>query len=363
MKRKIILLLVTFWISIFIISGCSMMPHLNASAQTVIDTKKELLAEIENALSSGKTKISFVTSDLDQTDFDTLNQNIEGFYGVVKEYQIKSVKFLNKSYVTLNCEISDNYYVEKAFFDEEDIPEEREKARDLYEACKSFLTSLQSKKRSDYEKEKLIHDYIVSNVAYGYPGGKKEPEGDAYSAYGALVLKKAVCNGYAEGMKLLCDLSGVTCKMISGTADGEKHAWNLIKLDKEWYHADLTWDDPEPDETSRIMYPYFNVDDTQMKADHKWNAALYQKAEGNEYNYYRKKDLLCEDYKSFRSKCEDILEKKSPNSIQFMVKDYDQDTYSDDNLQFILRYSGASSLRMQIAGKTPYTMLYFKLQY
>lgn len=335
-----------------------MMPHLNASAQTVIDTKKELLAEIENALSSGKTKISFVTSDLDQTDFDTLNQNIEGFYGVVKEYQIKSVKFLNKSYVTLNCEISDNYYVEKAFFDEEDIPEEREKARDLYEACKSFLTSLQSKKRSDYEKEKLIHDYIVSNVAYGYPGGKKEPEGDAYSAYGALVLKKAVCNGYAEGMKLLCDLSGVTCKMISGTADGEKHAWNLIKLDKEWYHADLTWD-----ETSRIMYPYFNVDDTQMKADHKWNAALYQKAEGNEYNYYRKKDLLCEDYKSFRSKCEDILEKKSPNSIQFMVKDYDQDTYSDDNLQFILRYSGASSLRMQIAGKTPYTMLYFKLQY
>ena len=336
MKRKIILLLVTLWISIFIISGCSMMPHLNASAQTVIDTKKELLAEIENALSSGKTKISFVTSDLDQTDFDTLNQNIEGFYGVVKEYQIKSVKFLNKSYVTLNCEISDNYYVEKAFFDEEDIPEEREKARDLYEACKSFLTSLQSKKRSDYEKEKLIHDYIVSNVAYGYPGGKKEPEGDAYSAYGALVLKKAVCNGYAEGMKLLC---------------------------KEWYHADLTWDDPEPDETSRIMYPYFNVDDTQMKADHKWNAALYQKAEGNEYNYYRKKDLLCEDYKSFRSKCEDILEKKSPNSIQFMVKDYDQDTYSDDNLQFILRYSGASSLRMQIAGKTPYTMLYFKLQY
>lgn len=115
MKRKIILLLVTLWISIFIISGCSMMPHLNASAQTVIDTKKELLAEIENALSSGKTKISFVTSDLDQTDFDTLNQNIEGFYGVVKEYQIKSVKFLNKSYVTLNCEISDNYYVEKAF--------------------------------------------------------------------------------------------------------------------------------------------------------------------------------------------------------------------------------------------------------
>lgn len=79
-----------------------------------------------------------MTSDLDQTDFDTLNQNIEGFYGVVKEYQIKSVKFLNKSYVTLNCEISDNYYVEKPF-DEEDIPEEREKQGICMKLVKVFL--------------------------------------------------------------------------------------------------------------------------------------------------------------------------------------------------------------------------------
>lgn len=363
MKRKLIVLLAGLWISIFAVTGCSMIQHLNASAQTVIDSKKELFEEIEHALSTGETRLSFITNELTQEDFDTLNQNIEGFYGVVKEYQIKSVKFLNKSYVTLSCEISDNYYVERAFFDSEEIPEERDKARDLYKACKSFLDRLQSKKRNDYEKEKLIHDYIVKTVAYGYPGGRQEPGGDAYSAYGALVLKKAVCNGYAEAMKLLCDLSGVNCKMIAGTADGESHAWNLIKIDKEWYHIDATWDDPEPDDASRIMYTYFNVNDTQMRADHKWNAALYQKAQGKAYNYYRKNDVFCEDYKSFRSKCEDILEKASPDSIQFMVKDYDKNTYSNENLQFILRYSGASSLRMQMAGKSPYTTLYFKLQY
>lgn len=363
MKRKLVILLIGLLMSIFLISGCSMVSHLNVFAQTVINSKKELIAEIENALSDGETKISFVTGELGQEDFDTLNQNIEGYYGTVKEYQIKSVKFLNKSYVTLNCEISDNYYVEKAFFDGEEIPEDRDKAKDLYEVCKVFLDSLQSKKRSDYDKEKLIHDYIVRKVAYGYPGGRKEPEGDAYSAYGALVLKKAVCNGYAEAMKLLCDLSGVNCKMISGTADGENHAWNLIKLDKEWYHVDSTWDDPEPDDVSRIMYTYFNVDDTQMAVDHDWNSELYQKASGTEYNYYRTNDLLCKDYKSFRNKCEDILEEESPKSLQFLVKDYDKKAYSSENLQFILRYSGASSLRMQISGKAPYTTLYFKLQY
>ncbi len=363
MRRKLILLLASLSVCLFVISGCSMMPHLNVSAQTVIDTKKELLSEIEDALSDGETKISFVTSELTQKDFDTLNQNIEGYYGVVKEYQIKSVKFLNKSYVTLTCEISDNYYVERAFFDKEDIPEDRDKAGDLYKVCKSFLDSLQSKKRSDYAKEKLIHDYIVSSVAYGYPSGKKEPEGDAYSAYGALVLKKAVCNGYAEAMKLLCDLSGVPCKMIFGTADGENHAWNLIKLDKEWYHVDATWDDPEPDDASCIMYTYFNVNDAQMKTDHNWNATLYQKAEGEKYNYYRKKNLICKDYKDFRTKCEGILEKESPKTLQLLVKDYEPKTYSNDHLQFILRYSGGTSLQMQIAGKNPYTTLYFKLQY
>lgn len=362
MKRKLIILLVVLLLSVVVLGGCSMVSRLNVFAQTVIDSKKELIEEVENTLANGETKLSFVTSELGQEDFDALNQNIEGYYGTVKEYQIKSVKFLNKSYVTLNCEISDNYYVEKAFSEGEDILKGRDKARDLYDVCQYFIDSLQSKKRSDYEKEKQIHDYIVNTVAYGYPEGKKEPEGDAYSAYGALVLKKAVCNGYAEAMKLLCDLSGVNCKMISGTADGENHAWNLIKLDEEWYHVDPTWDDPEPDDASRIMYTYFNVDDTQMSADHNWDLELYQKAEGTEYNYYRKNNLLCTDYKNFRNKCEDILEEGSPKNLQFLVKDYDKKMYSSENLQFILRYSGASSLKMQISGKAPYTTLYFKLQ-
>lgn len=115
MNKKITILLITLWMNIIVISGCGMMPHVNASAQTMVNSKKELIAEVEEALSNGETEVSFTTKELGQKDFDTLNQQIEGFYGTVKEYQIKTVKFLNKSYVTLNCEISDNYYVEKAF--------------------------------------------------------------------------------------------------------------------------------------------------------------------------------------------------------------------------------------------------------
>lgn len=339
------------------------MPYLDADAKMVVDTKEELFKEVENALSKGETEISFTTSELDQDDLNELNQYIEGFYGTVTEYKIQNVKLFGESHVTLTCEISDNYYVEEAILNGKEIPEDREKAQELKIACERFLEKMGSGKKSAYKKEKRAHDYIVSRVSYGYPDENTKADGDGYSAYGALVLGKAVCNGYAEAMKLLCDLSGVQCEMITGTAGGENHAWNLVKVGKDWYHVDATWDDPEPDVASRVMYTYFNVDDDQIRADHTWDSGLYRKAEGTRCNYYRKKDLICEDYDEFREKCEDLLESGSPKELQFLVKDYDKEAYSSEALQFILRYSGASSLHLQAAGTSPYQVLYFSLEY
>lgn len=349
---------------LLILSGCGIFPGSCASAQTVIDSKDALYDEVETALAAGEEEISFETSELTKEELGDINKNISGFYGRVTDYQYQEIKLLGKSYVTLHAALNDNYYVEKAYLDGEAIPDDREKAKELYAVCERILESFGSKKKKAYTKEKKIHDYIVSRTAYGYPEENPDADSDAYSAYGALVLGKAVCNGYAQAMKLLCDLAGVTCDMVTGTADGESHAWNLVKLGEHWYHVDATWDDPEPDKALRVLYTYFNVDDTQMKRDHKWDTSRYQAADGQTQNYYRKKDLICEDYSAFRDKCEDVLEETgSPSVLQFQVKDYDKETYSEDALQFILKYSGASSMSMQVSGKKPYSVLYFKLSY
>ena len=165
-------------------------------------------------------------------------------------------------------------------------------------------------------------------------------------------------------MKLLCDLSGIDCKMITGTAGGENHAWNLVKLDDQWYHTDVTWDDPSPDVPGRVLYTYFNVEETAIDKSHSWDDEWYLTADGKEYNYFRQTKKYCRNYQEFRNRCEDELEEKgSPENLQYLVKDYDKDTYNEESLQFIMKYSGAGSLNFSVSGQDDFRVLYFNLKY
>ena len=327
-----------------------------------INDKEELIDYVQEGLRSGKTEIVFATSQLTQEDIKDLNTYIEGFYGNVDQFQISGFKFISRSKVTLSCTVSDNYYIEQKLMKGLDIPKDREKAEKTADKCRKILKKIKGK--SDYEKEKWIHNYLVKNIVYGYPDGDKATDGDAFTTYGALVRGKCVCNGYAEAMKLLCDLSGIDCKMITGTAGGENHAWNLVKLEDQWYHTDVTWDDPSPDVKGRVLYTYFNVEETAIDKSHSWDDEWYLTADGKKYNYFRQTGKYCKKYRDFRKRCEDELEEKgSPKNLQYLVKDYDQDTYNEESLQFIMKYSGARSLNLSVSGQDDFKVLYFNLKY
>ena len=349
-------------IILMILEGCSAPNNLVSSNENVINTKEELYQKVQSSLKEGKTEISFEIKDLQQEDFDQLNLEHDGFYGNVDKYQIKTIKFLDYSYVTLYCNISDNYYVEESILTGGELPEERKKANELKNVCEQVLADMKGLD-TEYQKEKKIHDFIVNNVSYGFPDENEKEDSDAYNSYGALVKGKAVCNGYAQAMKLLCDLAGLECRMVTGTADGESHAWNLICLEDEWYHTDVTWDDPKPDDPSRILYSYFNLNDSAMKFSHDWEIEAYPKARGVQYNYYEINDLYCENYEMFKEKCSDIFSHENPDHIQILVGDYDEKIYSEERMQFLFQYSGASSINLQTIGTGEYMTLYITLQY
>lgn len=364
-KRLLIVSAAVFLLLALTSCGLKMGSYVSAG-EKLINSREELHKMVEKSLTDGKTEISFETTKLNKDDFEYLNREHDGFYGRVSGYTIRSFKFLDKSYVTLSCEIYDNYYVEKAILEDKDIPEDRKEARKLLSVCRKLLPEIMKGDPSDYRKEKRIHDYLVSNTEYGYRDGDKGDDSRAYGSYGALVEKKAVCNGYAQAMKLLCDLTGVECEMISGTADGENHAWNLIKIGEGWYHVDTTWDDPEPDDPERIFYHYFNVNDDFIGIDHSWDREDYRAARGIDYNYFVLNDLKCKDFRQFRKKCQEIFEDETdenPNLLQIQVDDYDKDLYSEENLQFLFHQSGADSLNIQTVGKPPCVTLYIMLSY
>jgi hypothetical protein len=130
---------------------------------------------------------------------------------------------------------------------------------------------------NDHEKIKAVHDWIVTRVEY-------DQSLTRYTAYDAVTLGKAVCQGYSLlGLKML-KKAGIPVRIAEGTVNTGEHAWNMIQLDGAWYHLDLTWDDPvilpAPGKdraaaaTSKgegtIRYNYYLKTDEELRADHQW---------------------------------------------------------------------------------------------
>lgn len=122
---------------------------------------------------------------------------------------------------------------------------------------------------SDLQKTIVLHDYLVVNCEYdheNYVAGTIPSE--SYSTYGVFVNRIAVCEGYAMAYQYLMELSGIECYMVESAA--MNHAWNLIKLDGQYYHVDVTWDDPVPDRSGGAKHEYMFRSDADFPKHYDW---------------------------------------------------------------------------------------------
>ena len=137
-----------------------------------------------------------------------------------------------------------------------------------------ILAQIITSSMKDNEKTKAIHDWVVLNVRY-------DTELVQYSAYAALFLGKAVCQGYTLLVFKMLKEAGVTSKIVDGMGYGngawDNHTWNLVYLCGNWYHVDATFDDPVPDVSGRVRYTYFEKSDAEM-SDHIWDTTKYPAA-------------------------------------------------------------------------------------
>ncbi len=187
---------------------------------------------------------------------------------------------------------------------------------------------------SEFEKEKNLHDYIVNNTRYDYDNYLTDKLPDyVFEEYGCLVSGYAVCEGYAEGMKLLCDLAGIECLVVTGNAvdsdvtDG--HAWNIVKIDGDYYHLDVTNDDPVTNSGTEILtYSYFNLTDSEMMKAYTWNREMFPSCSSTKNSYYNKCNMIAESRETFDKVLTDELKKRS-SVIELKVTDYSKNNYSN----------------------------------
>ncbi len=149
---------------------------------------------------------------------------------------------------------------------------------DVLSAAKAAVESEASKilfgiksEWTDFEKLVYLHDTLAARIEY--------VDGEnAHNLYGALVNGKSVCEGYAESLQYLLHRAGIEAFLAIGSSyrpsdeEAVGHEWSYVKLNGEWCHVDLTWND----QGENLYHAYFGLTDAQIEADHSIDATDYQ---------------------------------------------------------------------------------------
>lgn len=156
---------------------------------------------------------------------------------------------------------------------------------------------------TDYEKALWFHDWLTENAYYDLTFSY-------YSADGVLIRGCGVCDSYAKAYTLLLDAVNIDSVRVTNT----NHAWNLVKLDGQWYHIDPTWDDPvlsghETDKLSGAEYHmYFGLPDTLMRMDRTFDKYTGKiAANGRDDNYYLRSGKVSLWTNNLKSQINDAL--------------------------------------------------------
>lgn len=117
-------------------------------------------------------------------------------------------------------------------------------------AFAQWVAELPGESTSEEEKVRTICDLMCQKIDYNYdsitPGigdGSYTVDRFAGSEYGAVVYGTCVCEGYALTFQALAETVGLDSLVLSGETNIGHHAWNLVRVDGEWYHVDVTWMD------------------------------------------------------------------------------------------------------------------------
>lgn len=204
------------------------------------NNRQDILNILYTTLNNGWDEITFFcpkeyencSNDVENiTNDSTLVSNINNFAPIYNNYDKISVNINNFGRINIKIDY---------LYSNEDIIKLKNKVNEIYD---SIITD----SMTDVEKITTIHDYIINNTKYDEERSNQIKSGNyntlkhtSNTASGPLFTGKAICGGYTDAMALFLDKMGLPNYKISS----ESHIWNLVYINNEWKHIDLTWDDP-----------------------------------------------------------------------------------------------------------------------
>ncbi len=303
MKKINTIIFVFLLSSVFLFSGCD--DHIDFSEESEIS--------VSNVTESSDTKIIYEVSK--EIPWDTREESIERIddydtkyfipklddnrlryfahiYSKVKEFsddinfgtEIKSSDLDIMMYLlNYDCpeliQISGDYIPKYADEEQKYVTGvrlsyimEKDAYKNAFHLIDQFMSNLKTavSDKGEAEIERYVYDSLFENTVYD--------ETDTYSGsiYGALINHKARCEGLCKSFMYCMRNFNIECLCVSGTPlwDSEsvytKHSWNIVKINGQYYHIDITADNikTSPDDKNPPTYGYYNVSDQFISNTH-----------------------------------------------------------------------------------------------
>lgn len=208
----------------------------------------------ENAISSDELDILMYLLNYDCPELIHLSGN---YFPEYINSECTNVSAVTLSYIMNQSEYDSNMKQLNTFFDN----------------LKNTLSG-----KSELEKEMYVYNYLFDNCVYD------EVDNLSGSVCGAVLKNKGRCEAFSKSFLWCMQELDIECMALLGkpkwntNAIYANHSWNIVKIDGNYYHVDITVDNIRinDDETSVPFYAFFNVDDEFMLASHGINTLYNQ---------------------------------------------------------------------------------------
>ena len=173
------------------------------------------------------------------------------------------------------------------------------KAEEIRGRASEWLSDIPSD-ASEYDKVKAVYEKIIFSTDYDLNAS------DNQNIASVFLGNSSVCQGYAKATQYLLNHLGVMCTLVQGTVDtGEAHAWNLVRVDGDYYYVDTTWGDASyrmedgsgQEELPEINYDYLCVTTQELLRTHRIESVVdMPECTATQANYYVREGVYFTSY-------------------------------------------------------------------
>lgn len=243
------------------------------SYQELREAFKQIIETYQTNVSLEITYDTFSLNQLNNLFSDTL-EDVIGQYPLLsyEGYTLKAPNTARVSTVTMRLKYADNYQ-----------PYQAQTLTILHQLINKTMT----KQLKDFEREWLLYDKVAKRTSYSKQVVDGKAPAMTHTVQGTIIDQVAVCDGYAKTLMYLLNAVGVPTQLVYGSAvdNGgatQAHAWNLVKIQGQYYHVDPTWGDLDEQQMG-MFYDYFNETDDYMARTHIWQRKDYPTAQSTQY--------------------------------------------------------------------------------